>query len=163
MHDALMSWNIKKMGAHKKWAGLVMAILMGLHIFGGLRLSCPGALFPSLRALGIDVGALAIITPEHSSGEVAAAGAESRSGTSKCNCNKQKKCPVIPRAALAINPTQRFSEVQRQFKSVCCYSLVSHVTDYRFVAGSGPPLMQLPPYTSSHSSTPLSFTCVLLI
>ena len=153
---------MRKIGAHRKWAGLVMAILMGLHIFSGLRLFCPGALLPPLRALGIDVGALAGITPEHNSGEVAAAD-ESGKDASKCNCKKQKKCPVIPRAAITSNPTQRFNEVQRQFKSVCCYSLVSDVTDYRFVTGSGPPLMQLAPYTSSHSSTPLSFTCVLLI
>ncbi len=152
-----MGWNIKKMGAHKKWGGLVMAILMGLHIFSGLRLFCPGALLPPLRAL-----ALAGIAPEHSSEEVAAAGAESKKGAPKCNCKKQKECPVIPRAVITSNPSQRFNEVQRQFKSLCCHSLVSDVTDYLLVAGNGPPLMQLV-HTSFYSSTSLALTCVLLI
>lgn len=147
---------MKKIGAYRKWAGIVMAIVMSFHIFSGLRLFCPGAVLEPLRAVGIDVGALSRIAAGHDSGKIAVAGAKSRSDTSKCNC--KKKCPVIPRALITSNPTQRFNEVQRQFKSVCCYSLVSDVTDYRFVTGSGPPLSEL-----AHSSTPLSLTCVLLI
>ena len=41
-----------------------MAILMGLHIFSGLRLFCPGALLAQLRTLGIGVGTLSSIAPE---------------------------------------------------------------------------------------------------
>lgn len=154
---------MKKIGAYRKWAGLVMAILMGLHVFSGLRLFCPRALLPPVLALVIDVGALARVAPEHNSGEIAAGGAESRSGASKCCCKKQKKCPVIPRAAIASNPTQRFNDVQRQFKSKCCHSLVSHVADYRLVTRSDPPLIELVSCTSLYSSTPRALTCVLLI
>ena len=135
MHSALMSWNMKKIGAYRKWAGLLMAILMGLHIFSGLRLFCPGALLAQLRTLGIDVGALSSIAPERNSGEITAAADEKRSGTSKCSCNKQKKCPVIPRVAITSNPLQRFNSVQREFQSVQYNSLVSHVIDYRWIQG----------------------------
>jgi hypothetical protein len=158
----LMSWNIKKIGVYRKWAGLVMAILMGLHIFSGLRLFCPGAPLPSLRAFGADASALSSIASGQDSEQIAAAD-DGPKGPSKCGCKKQKQCPVIPRAAFTSNPTQRFNEVQRQFKSVCCYSIVSDVTDYRFVTGSGPPLSELAQRTSLYSSTSLSFTCVLLI
>lgn len=162
-YGALISWNMKKIGAYRKWAGLVMAIMMGLHIFSGFRLLCPGALLPPLRAFGVDASALSSIAPEHNSGEIAAASAESRKGASKCNCKKQAKCPVIPRAAITSNPTQRFNDVQRQFKSERCHSLVSHVADYRLVTGSGPPLTELASCKSLYSSTPLALTCVLLI
>jgi hypothetical protein len=148
---------MKKVWAYRQWAGLVMLILMSLHIFSGLRLFCPN----QLRSLGIDIVALAITAPGHDRGEVSAATAGSRSGTSKCNCKKQ--CPVVPRAAITINPTQRFNGVQRQFKSVCCHSLLSHGTDYRLFTGSGPPLVELMRRTSFCSSAPLAITCALLI
>jgi hypothetical protein len=156
-----MNWNMKKIGAYRKWAGIVMAIVMSFHIFSGLRLFCPGAFLEPLRAVGIDIGALSRIAPGQDSGKIAAAGAESRSDTSKCNC--KKKCPVIPSAVITSNPTQRFNEVQRQLKSVSCHSLVSHVTDYGLGTGSGPPPIELASCKSLYSSTPLSFTCVLLI
>ena len=158
-----MNWNMKKIGAYRRWAACIMIVMMSLQIFTGLRLFCPGVLLAPLRAVGIDVGALSSIAPEHDSGEIAAADAESQGSTSKCNCKKHKNCPVIPRVVITSNPTQRFNEVQRQFKSVSCHSLVSHVTDYGLVTGSGPPPTELASCKSLYSSTPLSLTCVLLI
>ena len=153
---------MKKMGSHRKWAGLLMAILMGLHIFSGLRLFCPGALLPQLRTLGIGGGGLSSIAPEHKSGDITAAADDKRSGASKCCCNKQKKCPVIPRVAIASNPLQRFNIVQREFQSVRCHSTVSHVIEYRWNPGSGPPFTE---WASTYifPAAPVSLTCVLLI
>jgi hypothetical protein len=151
---------MKNIGAYKKWVALVMAAAMGLHIFSGLRLFCPGKLLPAVVLLGIGVTARAVI-PSDIGAEITAK-SDNRNGASKCGCNKQKSCPVIPRAAIASNPTQRFNEVQRQFKSGCCHSLVSHVADYRLVTGSDPPLIELA-CTSLYSSTPLALACVLLI
>jgi hypothetical protein len=151
---------MKKMGAHRKWVGLLMAILMGLHIFSGLRLFCPGALLQ--RTLGIGIGALPGIAPEQKSGEITAAADDKRSGASKCCCNKQKKCPVIPRVAIASNPLQRFNSVQREFQSVQYNSAVSHAIEYRCNRGSGPPFTG---WASTYifPAPPLSLTCVLLI
>jgi hypothetical protein len=153
---------MKKIGAHRKWAGLFMAILMGLHIFSGLRLFCPGVLLAQLRTLGIGVGALSGIASEHKSGELTAAADDKRSGASKSCCNKQKKCPVIPRAAIASNPLQRFNIVQREFQSAQHNSAVSHVIEYRWNPGSGPPFTE---WASTYMlpTAPVSHTCVLLI
>jgi len=153
---------MKKMGAHRKWASLLMAILMGLHIFSGLRLFCPGALLAQLRTLGIGVGTLPSIAPERNVGEINTAADEKRSGPSKCCCNKQKKCPVIPRTAIASNPLQRFNSVQREFQSVQYNSAVSHVFEYRWNPGNGPPFTQSAS-TYMFSTAPISLTCVLLI
>ncbi len=157
-----MNWNMKKIGAYRKWAGIVMAIVMSFHVFSGLRLFCPGALLASLRAVGIDVGDLSSIAPERNSGEVAAATGESGTGTSKCDCKKQKKCPAIPRVAISSNPSQRFNEVQREFQAVQCHPCGSHVTDDSLYRGSGPPLTELASIFT-YPSIPLSLTCVLLI
>ena len=139
-----------------------MAIMMGLHIFSGLRLFCPGALLPPLRAFGADASALSSIAPGQDSEEIAAAD-EGRKGPSKCGCKKQKQCPVIPRAAFTSNPTQRFNEVQRQFKSVCCYSLVSDVLIIALSQEVALHCQNWRQRTSLYSSTPLALTCVLLI
>jgi hypothetical protein len=139
-----------------------MAILMGLHIFGGLRLFCSGALLAQLRTLGIGVGTLFSIAPERNSGEINTAADDKPSGASKCCCNKQKKCPVIPRAAIASNPLQRFNGVQREFQSVQYNSAVSHVIEYRWDPGSGPPFARSASTNMFHAP-PLSLTCVLLI
>jgi hypothetical protein len=150
---------MKKIGAYRQWMGLVMVMLVSLHISGGLRFFCP----TELRSLGIDIGVFAITAPGYDSGEFGAPPVGSQSGTSKCNCKKQKKCPIIPRAAITLNPSQRFNQVQGQFKSVCCYSFVSHATDFRFATGSGPPLMELALSAWFCSPTPLVRACVLLI
>jgi hypothetical protein len=157
-----IGWNMKKMGAYKKWAGLLMAILMGLHIFSGLRLFCPGVLLAQLRTLGIGIGTLSSISPERNSGEIVAAADDKRTGAAKCCCKKQKKCPVIPRAAIASNPLQRFNSVQREFQSVQYNSAVSHVIEYRWNRGSGPPLTQSAS-TYMFPAASVSLTCVLLI
>jgi hypothetical protein len=157
-----VGWNMKKIGARRKWAGLLMAILMGLHIFSGLRLFCPGALLAQLRNLGIGVGTLSSIAPERNVGEINTATDDKRSDASKCCCNKQKKCPVIPRTAIASNPLQRFNIVQREFQSVQCNSAVSHVIEYRWNPGSGPPLTRSASTYMFHAPPP-SLTCVLLI
>jgi hypothetical protein len=153
---------MKKIGAYKKWAGLLMAILMGLHIFSGLRLFCPGALLAQLRTLGIGVGTLSSIAPERNVGEINTAADDKRSGASKCCCNKQKKCPVIPRAAITLNQTQRFNSVQREFQSVQYNSAVSHAIEYHWNGGSGPPFTQSAS-TYMFPTALLSLTCVLLI
>ncbi len=157
-----MIWNMEKISAYRKCVGIVMAILMGLHIFSGLRLFCPGALIPPLLALGLDISAVESIAPEQNRGEISTGRSDSRGGASKCCCKKQTQCPISPRAAIASNPNQRFNDVQRQFKSECCRSLVSHVTYYSFVTGSGPPLTELAS-TFLSPFTPLSLSCVLLI
>lgn len=153
---------MKKIGAYKKWAGLAMAIVMGLHIFSGLRLFCSGALLAQLRTLGIGVGTLSGTAPERNSGEINTAADNNRNSASKCCCKKQKKCPVIPRLAITSNPCQRFNGLQREFQSVQWHSAVSHVIEYRWNPGSGPPLTKS---ASTHlfSTAPISLTCVLLI
>ncbi len=153
---------MEKISAYKKCAGFVMAILMGLHIFSGLRLFCPGAFLPTLLAIGIEVGAVVGIAPGQDGVEIAAGVAEAQSGASKCCCKKQKQCPVIPRAAITSNPTQRFNDIQRQFTSECCHSLVAHVTAYSFVTGSGPPVTELA-FAFSSPLSPFSRNCALLI
>jgi len=162
-----MNWNMKKIGAYRKSAGIVMAIVMSFHIFSGLRLFCPGALLPPARSLGIDVGAFAGITPENDSGQIDAisgeVGPQSRGGTSKCNCQKQKKCPVIPRAAIASNPTQQFNDVQRQFKSVSTDSLFPRVADDLLGRTGDPPLMEQRFRVPFYCLIPLEITCALLI
>jgi len=139
-----------------------MAILMGLHIFSGLHLFCPGVLLAQLRSLGIAVGGLSSVAPEHKSGDITATADDKRSGASKCCCNKQKKCPVIPRVAITSNPLQRFNIIQREFQSVQYNSAVSHVIEYRWNPGSGPPFTE---WASTYifPTAPVSLTCVLLI
>ncbi len=152
---------MKKMGAYKKWAAFVMAAAMSFHIFSGLLLFCPGKLPYMPRSAGINSIAAAIIASDVTEG-ITAPNAENRNSTPKCCCKKQKKCPVIPRLAIASNPCQRFNGVQREFQSVQCHSAVSHAIEYRWNPGSGPPFTQSASTYIFHAP-PLALTCVLLI
>ena len=152
---------MKKIGAYKKWAAFVMAAAMSFHIFSGLLLFCPGKLLSMPWPAGINNFAAAINAPDVTE-EITGPNAENRNSAAKCCCKKQKKCPVIPRAAIASNPCQRFNGVQREFQSVQCHSAVSHVIEYRWNPGSGPPFTQSAS-TYMFSTAPISLTCVLLI
>jgi hypothetical protein len=154
-----MNWNIKKFNACRRSAVVTLVVVMGVHIFSGWGLFCTNETLRSFRALGI-------ASSGHDRGEVSGSGWDiggTQGGSPNCCCKKHKKCPAIPRAAITSNPTQRFNEVQRQFKSVGCNFLVSHPADYRLVTGSGPPLMELAWCSSLYSSSSLALTCVLLI
>lgn len=157
---------MKKITAHKKSAGLVMVVMMSVHIFSGLGLLCPTETLRMFRALGIARVALGITLSDHDRGEVSGNGwdtARSQGGTSKCCCKKHKKCPAVPRVAIISNPTHRFHEIQVQAKSVCCDSLVSHLTDHRFAARGARPLIELAWCAPFFCSNPLALTSVLLI
>jgi hypothetical protein len=155
-----VGWNMKKITAYRRSAGLVMVVMMSAHIFSGLGLLCPTETLRMFRALGIapSGNARAEIAGSNWDNTVA-----SRGGTSKCCCKKHKKCPAIPRAAITSNPTHRFNEVQFQAKSVCCDSLVPQVTDHRFSARGDRPLMELAWCAPFYCSNPLALTSILLI
>ncbi len=152
---------MKKIGAYKKWAAFVMAAAMSFHIFSGLLLFCPGKLLSMPGPAGINSIAAAIIVSDVTEG-ITAPNAQNRNSATKCCCKKQKKCPVIPRAAIASNPFQRFNSLQREFQLVQYNSAVSHAIEYRWNRGSGPPFTQSAS-TYMFSTAPISLTCVLLI
>ena len=156
---------MKKITAYKRWAGLVMVVMMSVHIFSGLGPLCPTETLGMFRALGIARVALGITLSDHNRGEVSGNGwdtAWSQGGTSKCCCKKHKKCPAIPRA-ITSNPAHRFHGVQFQAKSLSCDSLVPPVTDHRFAARGDRPLMELAWCAPFFCSNPLALTSVLLI
>jgi hypothetical protein len=157
---------MKKIIAHKKSAGLIMVVMMSVHIFSGLGLMCPTETLRMFRALGVARVALGITSSDHDRGAVSGSDWDivwSQGRTSKCCCKKHKKCPAIPRAAITSNPTHRFNEVQFQAKSVCCDSLVPHVTDHRFSARGDRPLIELAWCAPFYCSNPLALTSILLI
>jgi hypothetical protein len=159
----MMNGNMKKIGAYKKWAGLVMLVVMTGHLFGGTGLFCAGRVPHPSRVPGNDGMALAI--PEVSSGDAEGNAMENSASpgeTRKCGCQK-KACPTIPRAMLTSNPIHRFSEVQRQFRSECCDSVISSMTDHSLASRGDPPFLELAGYPAFYSVTPLAITCVLLI
>jgi hypothetical protein len=157
---------MKKITAYKRSACLVMVLMMSVHVLSGLGLFCPTETLRLFRALGIARVALGIAPSGNASAEVTRDGwdtAWSHGGTSKCCCKKHKKCPAIPRVAIASNPTHRFHEIQVQAKSVCCDSLVPHLTDHRFAARGDRPLVELAWCAPFFCSNPLELTSVLLI
>jgi hypothetical protein len=160
-----MNWNMKKISTYRRSACVVMAVVMSVHVFGGLGLFCASETLRMFRALGIGTVALGIISSDDP-GEVTGSAwdtAGSQGGNSNCCCKKHKKCAAIPRAAITSNPTHRFYEVQRQSKSVCCESFFPKVTDHRFATGGGPPSMKLVSRAPFYSSSPLELTSILLI
>ncbi len=157
---------MKKISAYKRSTGIVMVVMMSVHIFGGLGLFCPTEALRLLRALGIARVALGIAPSGNASAEVTGDGWDtgwSQGGISRCCCKKHKKCPAIPRVAITSNPTHRFHEIRVQAKSVCCDSLVPHVTDHRFSARGDRPLIELAWCAPFFCSNPLALASVLLI
>jgi hypothetical protein len=162
---AAMNWNMKKICTYRRSASVVMAVVMSVHVFGGLGLFCASETLRMFRALGIGTVALGIISSDDP-GEVTGSAwdtAGSQGGNSNCCCKKHKKCSAIPRAAITSNPTHRFQSVQFQAKSVCCDSLVPQATEHRFAARGDRPLMELAWCAPSFCSNPLALTSVLLI
>ncbi len=157
---------MKRITAHKRSVSVVMAVMMAFHVFGGFRILCANGFLPLVLALGIDRIALAITPPDNDTEVMSVAAShnsDSQGGKSKCCCKKQKKCPAIPRAAITVNPAQRFQEVQFQAKSACCDSLVPEVTDRRLASGGDRTLMELGSLSPFFCSNPLELTSVLLI
>ncbi len=157
---------MKKIGAYKRSAGLVMVAVMSIHIFGGWGIFCANEALRPFRALGIDPAVLTIGAPDYDGGGVSGGAwgpAQGQPGPSKCCCKKQKKCPPLPRAAITSNPTHRFHEVQIQAASACGHSLVLQVTDHCFAARGARPLMDLEWCAPFSCSNPLALTSVLLI
>lgn len=157
---------MKKIGAYKRKAGIIMIIVMCFHIFAGLRLFCADESLALLRANGSTVDGIAAIGSPTANREVSfnqAANGNGKGGTVPCGCKKKKKCPAIPRAIITSNPTHRPSEFQRLTKSECRDSLIAQVTDRSLLTGGDRPLLASDVSESFHSSTPLAFTCVLLI
>lgn len=150
---------MKKFSAYRRSAGFVMVVMMSVQVCSGLGIFCSNTGQRPFPALGIasshlDRGEVVGSARDHP---------ENQGGTSKCCCKKQKQCPAIPRAAITSNPTHRLNEVQRLCKSVCFHTVVGPVTGQRLVTGSGPPLMEWVGCAPFYSSTPLEYTCVLLI
>lgn len=161
-----MSCIMRNITAYKKWAVLVMIVVMSFDIFTGLRPLCANGLVPLLRALGIDRVAVAIGSPDDNREQASSStlvSAEGRGGPSKCGCKKHKKCAVIPRTAITSNPTHRFNEVQRQAASVCGDYLVPEAPDHRSATRGETVLLELACRASSCSSTLLERTCILLV
>jgi hypothetical protein len=143
-----------------------MAVVMSVHVFSGLGLSCANEALRPFRGLGVDPVALGIASAGHDSGEVYATdgvAAESKGGTSRCCCKKQKKCPVIPRAAITSNPTHRFHEGPSQAKAASCHYLVAELTDYRFSGRNDKPLVEFAWCAPFFCANPLALSSVLLI
>ncbi len=161
-----MTWNMKKVSAYRRSAGLAMALVMSVHMLIGPGLFCAKGLLPPFRSLANDFVVFGVIPPQHESVAVAVPGrdnSESQRDTSNCSCKKQKKCPAIPRAVITSNPTHRFDEIQRQVKTACCDSPALQATDYRFVTGRDTLLTDLAFCMPFYPATPLALTCVLLI
>ena len=157
---------MKKISTYRRSASVVMAVVMSVHVFGGLGLFCANETLRMFRALGIARVALGITLSDRDRGEVSGNDwdtAWSQGGTSKCCCKKHKKCPAIPRTAITSNPTHRFQEVQRQAKSVCCDSLGPRATSHHFAGRGDKPLMKLAWCEPFFCSNPLALTSVLLI
>ena len=157
---------MKNITAYKRWAVVVMIVVMGFDIFTGLRPLCANGLGPIFRALGMDRLGVAIAAPNDDREQIfgsAWATAEGRGGTSKCCCKRQKSCPAIPRTAITSNPTQRFNEVQRDAQLVYCDSFVPQGPDLRLATRGNAALLELAWRATLYSFTPLELTCVLLI
>jgi hypothetical protein len=143
-----------------------MIVVMSFHILSGLRLFCADRGLPPIRAHEGGNVALAASLPGHGSAEVSAGTSkelDNKGGPSRCSCKKKPKCAAIPRAIITSNPAHRVSELQRQAKSLCYDTLVPQMTTKWFAAKHAPPLIELGSRAPSHSLTPLSLTCILLI
>jgi hypothetical protein len=155
---------MKMIGAYRREAGLVMAIVMSFHLVVGSGFLCANQVPRPAGASRSDRVASAITSAARgSSSEGVVEHSGSRNGTFPCSCKKQKKCPTIPRAAFTANPTHRFHGAQRQFRSVCCDSLASHVRSHSLASKGDPPFLELEWHTSMNSPSPLVIACVLLI
>lgn len=143
-----------------------MIVVMSFHVLAGLRLFCADESLALFRAYGSNASDIATIFSSNEKADVSIGTSANVSGkgrTVPCSCKKKKKCPAIPRAMITSNPSHRSSEFQRPTKSEGRDSLIGRVTDRSFRARRGGPLLALAVSESFHSSTPLSFTCVLLI
>lgn|GEM_PF-1787654 len=163
---AAMNWNMKKISAYRRSAGLAMAVVMSIHVLSGLGLFCANENLRQFMAPGIDSVAIGNVASDQDRGEVVGSpgdAAGSQGGSSKCCCKKHKKCQAIPRAAITSNSTHRFHEVQVQAKSVCFESVVPEATNHRFAARGAKPLMELAWCAPFSCSDPLALTSVLLI
>ncbi len=158
-----MSRNLTKIGAYKRRAALVMALVLACHLLGGTGLFCANQFPHASRSSGNN--RTAPVVAANDQGGVSPtvwSNADSQGRTSPCSCKKHK-CPTIPRTTLASNPTHRFNEVQRQVRSACADSLAADVTNHRFASGSASPFMRFVWGTAFSRSTLLVSTCVLLI
>ena len=162
-----MSWNVNKISAYRRRAGIITVFVMISYLFSGLGIFCADASLAQFRTHGMDnSSAVAVTPPDRDNGEVSAGASGNRDrkgGTLPCSCKKKKKCPAIPRAAIISNPTHRSSEFQRLAKSDCWDALVSQTMDIHFVTRGNTPLLELAWRSSFFSSPPLALTCVLLI
>jgi hypothetical protein len=157
---------MKKIGVYKRKAGIIMIIVMSFHFFAGMRLFCADESLALLRANGSNVGDITALGSPIANKETSVNQTANGNGSGRtvpCGCKKKKKCPAIPRAIITSNPTHRPSEFQRLTKSECRDSLIALVTDRSFRARGDGPLLASAVSESFHSSTPLAFTCVLLI
>jgi hypothetical protein len=157
---------MKKISAYKKKAVLLMIVVMSFHVVGGLRLFCANQVLPPVRAVSGENGSLAVTPTDRGSAEVfvgASIGLDKKGGSSQCGCKKKPKCAAIPRAAITSNPPHRFSEFQRQAKSICSDVIVPQMTTGCFAARGTPLFMELGSRAPSSSRNPLSLTCILLI
>jgi len=161
---AMTGWNMKKLSIYRRSTGLVMALVMGVHLFGGSGLFCTNESLRFLRAAGIDPAAIGLNSSDRGKvSDSAWNAAGNQGGNSNCCCKKHKKCPAIPRAAVTSNPTHRVHEIQSQAKSVRHYSVVAWADDHCFAAGADKPLTELARCAPFSCSDPLSLTSVLLI
>ncbi len=161
-----MNWNMKKVSAYRRSAGLAMAVVMSVHILIGPGFFCAKGFLPPFRSVGTDLVVFAATPPGHDSLEVAGTGldnSESQRGTSNCSCKKQKKCPAIPRAIITTNPTHRFYEVQLQAKLMCPDYFGCQATDHRFGSEENRLLIELSWCSPFCCTNPLALTSVLLI
>lgn len=161
-----MSWKMKKIGACKRRAGIIVIIVMSTYIVSGLRLFCADDFLSSLRFYGSNAGASMAAVSGTDSAQISAGDSvnlNAKGRTLPCSCKKKKKCPAIPRATITSNPTHRLSEFQRLANAECRDLLNAQVMSHRLFAGGDAPLLDSCSFSACRSFTPLALTCVLLI
>ncbi len=154
---------MKKSGAYSNRAASIMTLVLLCQLFTGTGLFCVRQYTHTLFSL-LNAQTAIFETNNPHGGAYASVWNNSESGGGTLPCSCKKKCPTIPRVTLTSNPVYQFHETQRQFRSVSHDSATSPcLMDQCFAFSCASPLTDSNRDNPSHSSTPLSITCVLLI
>jgi hypothetical protein len=157
-------WSMNRIGAYNNRTAVIMGVVLSCQLLTGTGFFCAGQFPYPTRVSGNAPGAAAATVPgAEDFSQNALSDADSRGGTLPCTCKKQKKCPAIPRAAIASHPNHRISVVQHPSGSGRGDSLARELTDRRLASGCAPPFMKVVWGSPSYFFAPLEITCVLLI
>ncbi len=157
---------IRKRHAHRKFVGLALLVVMGVHFTISLQLFCPR----DHKIAAGHWGKLLISVPRDAATtllhEVAGRLADTvdlAGQPAECSCGKGKRCPFVPRPMLTASQNPSKSEFQQKVKAGFCLAVDRRPGNPTLVFAGHKSADGFLCWEFSPPSSDLSVTCVLLI